>query len=125
MPKSVKRAKNKPARSSQNASLEKLKQHIALLEAEIAGLNIELEQYIEKWETLDGDAVKTLAYLCAHPRARAADIAKANQVNPQIVESYLRFLARHHYVRAPVKGGKTYSVLLKGVRYLEERGLLV
>ena len=124
MPKAISRAKQSPARSSQNAALEKLRQHVALLEAEIAGLNTELAQYIEKWETLDGDAVNTLAYLYRNPRARPKEIARANQVNPQIVDSYLKFLAQHHYVRAPNKAGQAYTVLQKGERYLEQRGLL-
>lgn len=124
MPKAVSRAKKSPTRSLKNPALEELKQKIAALQAENAELHIELAQYIEKWETLDGDAVNTLAYLCRHPGARPAAIAKGNQVNPQIVESYLKFLAQHHYVRAPNKPGQPYSVLQKGVRYLEERGLL-
>ena len=61
MPKAASRAKKKsPTRSSSDTAVARLKQKIAALQAENAELKIELEQYIEKWETLDGDAVQAL-----------------------------------------------------------------
>ncbi|MEI7681269.1 MAG: hypothetical protein WCK07_17845, partial [Betaproteobacteria bacterium] len=100
MPKAASRAKKSPTRSSPDASVEKLKQKIAALQAENAELKIELEQYIEKWETLDGDAVKALIYLSRNKGGAAKDIAKANGANIQIADHYLKFLNDNHYVRA-------------------------
>jgi len=122
MPKAASRAKKSPTRSSPDASVEKLKQKIAALQAENAELKIELEQYIEKWETLDGDAVKALIYLAHNTGGAAKDIAKANGANIQIADHYLKFLNDNHYVRAA--SGKGYTILHKGIRYLEERRLL-
>ena len=124
MPKAASRAKKSPTRSPQTASIEKLKQKIAALEAENTELKTELEQYIEKWETLDGDAVKALIYLSRHKSALPKEVAKGNGVNLQIADSYLKFLSSHSYVRAPGTSGKPYAILHKGIRYLEERGLL-
>lgn len=125
MPKAASRAKkNAPKRSNPDPAVQKLKQKIALLEAENAELKIELEQYIEKWETLDGDAVKALMYLSRHKSALPKEVAKGNGVNLQIADSYLKFLSRHDYVRAPAAAGKPYTILHKGMRYLEERRLL-
>ena len=124
MPKAASRAKKSAPRSGSNASIDKLKAKIAMLESENAELKIELEQYIEKWETLDGDAVKALMYLARHKTGIAREIAKANSVNIQIADHYLKYLAQHHYVRAPAATGKPYTILHKGARYLEERGLL-
>ena len=122
MPKAASRAKKSPTRSSPDASVEKLQQKIAALQAENAELKIELEQYIEKWETLDGDAVKALIYLAHNKGGAAKDIAKANGANIQIAEHYLKFLTGNHYVRAA--SGKGYTISHKGIRYLEERRLL-
>jgi predicted transcriptional regulator len=124
MPKATRRASQSAARPRQDANVEKLKQKIATLEAENAGLKREIEQYLEKWETLDGDAVNALIYLSRHETALPKEVAKGNGVNLQIADSYLKFLSRHDYVRAPATAGKPYSILHKGVRYLEERGLL-
>ena len=124
MPKAASRAKKAAPRSKPDATVAKLKQKIAALQAENAELKIELEQYIEKWETLDGDAVKALIYLARHKTGAAKEIAKANGVNIQIADHYLKFLARHHYVRAPATASKPYAIQHKGVRYLEERDLL-
>lgn len=124
MPKAASRAKKSPPRSSSDATVAKLKKKVAALQAEIADLKIELEQYIEKWETLDGDAVRALVYLSRHKTGVAKAVAKANGVNIQIADLYLRFLADHHYVKAPAAAGKPYTILHKGVRYLEERSLL-
>ena len=124
MPKVASRAKKKPAPTAQAAAVDKLKQKIAALEAENAELKNELEQYIEKWETLDGDAVKALIYLSRHKTATPKEVAKGNGVHLNIAESYLKFLSNHHYVRAPASAGKPYAILHKGIRYLEERGLL-
>ena len=124
MPKATHRATKTSARPRQDANLDKLKQKIAALEAENADLKSELERYIDKWETLDGDAVNALMYLSRHKTALPKEVAKGNGVNLQIADSYLKFLSRHDYVRAPAAAGKPYSILHKGVRYLEERGLL-
>jgi len=124
MPKAASRAKKAAPRSTPDATVAKLKQKIAALQAENAELKIELEQYIEKWETLDGDAVKALIYLARHKSGVAREIAKANGVNIQIADLYLNFLAQHHYVRAPASASKPYTIQHKGVRYLEERELL-
>ena len=66
MPKAASRAKKAQPRAKPDTAVAKLKQKIAALQAENAALKIELEQYIEKWETLDGDAVKALIYLARH-----------------------------------------------------------
>jgi hypothetical protein len=124
MPKAASRAKKSSPRSSSDATIARLKQKVATLQTEVAELKIELEQYIEKWETLDGEAVKALIYLSRHKTGVARAVAKANGVNIQIADLYLRFLAQHHYVRAPASSGKPYTILHKGVRYLEERSLL-
>jgi hypothetical protein len=124
MPKAIRRATKKPAQPRQHANVDKLTQKIAALEEENAELKSELEQYIEKWETLDGDAVKALRYLSRHKTALPKEVAKGNGVNLQIADSYLRFLSHHSYVRAPGASGKPYTILHKGIRYLEERGLL-
>ena len=121
MPKVASRAKKKPAPS---AAVGKLKLKIAALEAENAELKTELEQYIEKWETLDGDAVKALMYLSRHKTAIPKEVAKGNGVHLNIADSYLKYLSNHHDVRAPAAAGKPYTILHKGLRYLEERGLL-
>jgi predicted transcriptional regulator len=117
-------AKKSKRTTTSGTPVEKLKQKIVLLEAENSELKIELEQYIEKWETLDGDAVKVLIYLSRHKTCAAKEVARANGVNVQIADSYLKFLADHHYVRAPGGSGRSYVIAHKGVRYLEERGLL-
>jgi len=124
MPKATRRTGKSAARPPQDANVEKLNQKIAALETENAELKTELEQYIEKWETLDGDAVKALRYLSRHKTALPKEVAKGNGINLQIADSYLKFLSRHDYVRAPGAAGKPYSILHKGIRYLEERGLL-
>lgn len=124
MPKATRRATKSPARPRQDANVDKLKQKIAALEAENAELKNEIEQYLEKWETLDGDAVTALRYLSRHKTALPKEVAKGNGVNLQIADSYLKFLSRHDYVRAPSAAGKPYTILHKGIRYLEERGLL-
>jgi hypothetical protein len=125
MPNAASRAKKKaPARPKPDAAVVKLKQKITALQAENAALKLELEQYIERWETLDGDAVKVLTYLSQHKTGAAREIAKANAVNIQIADHYLKFLATHRYVRAPIAAGKPYTIVHKGIRYLEERNLL-
>jgi len=124
MPKTASRAKKSPTKSRPDASVDKLKQKIAALQAENAELKLELEQYIERWETLDGDAVKALMYLSKHKTGVAKEIAKADGINIQIADHYLKFLATHRYVRAPIAAGKPYTIVHKGIRYLEERNLL-
>jgi len=124
MPKAASRAKKAPPRSTPDATVAKLKQKIAALQAENAALKSELEQYIEKWETLDGDAVNALIYLARHKKGVAKEIAKANGINIQIADHYLNYLAQHHYVLAPASASKPFTIQHKGVRYLEERDLL-
>ncbi len=120
----AKTVSRKVAASKQDTAMLRLQQKIAALQAENTELKIELEQYIEKWETLDGDAVDALIYLSRHKTAVPKEVAKKNGVNIQIAELYLRFLAEHHYARAPAAAGKPYTILHKGMRYLEERNLL-
>ena len=124
MAKAANRAKKSPPQSRQAGPIEKLKQKIVALEAENADLKNELEQYIEKWETLDGDAVKALMYLSRHKTAVPKEVAKGNGVHLTIADSYLKYLSNHQYVRAPGAAGKPYTILHKGMRYLEERDLL-
>jgi hypothetical protein len=124
MAKATNRAKKSPSQPRQNASVERLRQKITALEMENADLRTELEQYIEKWETLDGDAVKALIYLSRHKTALPKEVAKGNGVHLNIADSYLKYLSRHQYVRAPSASGKPYTIQHKGIRYLEERDLL-
>jgi hypothetical protein len=113
-----------PGAGQYRAQLESLAREHSELKAENARLHDELAWFIPKWDTLDGDAVRTLEYLsrveCGHPQ----EIAKANQVNIQIVESYLVFLARWEYVHAADGGELHFNISDKGRRYLHERGLL-
>ena len=124
MPKAIRRAPGSSVQPRMDAQIAKLKQKIAALQAENADLRTELEQYIERWETLDGEAVKALVYLSRHQAALPKEVAKGSGVHLNIADSYLKFLARHHYVRAPAAAGKPYAILHKGIRYLEERSLL-
>ena len=68
--------------------------------------------------------MKVLTYLSQHKTGAAREIAKANAVNIQIADHYLKYLASQHYVRPPAAAGKAFTILHKGMRYLEERGLL-
>jgi regulator of replication initiation timing len=114
-----------PAAGKYRAELDKLEAENELLKMENAELKKELSQFIDKWETLDGDAVKTLVYLSQRTVAHPGEIAHANAMNFQIVEMYLNFLVTHAYVHPPANGGKSgYDLSHKGRRYLHERGLL-
>ena len=114
-----------PAAGKYRAQLDAMERENERLKTEIAGLEKELSQYIEKWETLDGEAVRTLVYLSQRRIDGPGDIAHANEMNFQIVEMYLKFLVTHAYVHAPATGGDTgYALSHKGRRYLHERGLL-
>jgi predicted transcriptional regulator len=88
-------------------------------------LKNELAQYIEQWETLDGDAVRTLQYLAQGAYASADAIARTHNMNFQIAEMYLHFLVKHAYVAAPGATAQSgYDLTPKGRRYLRDRGFL-
>ena len=113
--------KEVPAAAQYRAQLETLLLEHAALRAENARLREEVETYVRKWDTLDGDAVRTLEYLARVGRGHAQEIASANRVNIQIVESYLGFLLRLEYVAGD---GAHFNIADKGRSYLRERGLL-
>lgn len=114
-----------PAAAKYRDALEALEAQVAQLAAENAELKDALARYIDRWETLDGDALETLLYLSRHESGNAADIAAANRVNIQIVEAYLRQLVSGDYVK-PVANGAVphFGITRKGRWYLSERGLL-
>ena len=114
-----------PAAGKFRAELEKMAAENARLKTENAELSMALAQYIEQWETLDGDAVRTLQYLAQEAFESAEAIARAHNMNFQIADMYLRFLVKHAYVASPGAAGETrYDLTSKGRRYLRERGLL-
>lgn len=114
-----------PALARHQSALDEIVSENARLKSENAELKLELAQYIEKWETLDGDAVRTLRYLAQAEYDDAGAIAQAHDMNIQIAELYLQFLVTHAYVAAPPAGGKSaYGLTHKGRRYLLERGFL-
>lgn len=113
-----------PGTTPYRARLESLMREHAELKAENARLHDELAWFIPKWDTLDGDAVRTLEYLSRVERGHPQEIAKANQVNIQIVESYLVFLEQWQYVHAVAGGEPHFNISDKGRRYLRERDLL-
>ena len=113
-----------PAAAKYRAELEILARENARLRSENAELKNELTQYIEQWETLDGDAVCTLQYLAQDVYASADAIARTHNMNFQIAEMYLQFLVTHAYLHPPVPGGKGgYGLSHEGRRYLHSRGL--
>ena len=115
-----------PQASKYLVELEELAAENARLERENAALKDELAQYIEQWETLDGDAVNTLRYLAAGAFDSAQAIATAHAMNIQIAELYLHFLVKHAYVAAPVAAAKpVYYLTPNGRRYLHQRGFLI
>jgi hypothetical protein len=111
-----------PGAAKYRAALLRLATEHAALERENAGLKQELACYIERWETLDGDAVRTLRYLGLGRYDGAEAIAREHGMNLQISEMYLQFLVKHAYVAMAANEG--YGLTLKGRRYLTERGLL-
>lgn len=113
-----------PAAARYQAALHAMEQENERLKAENSELKEELAQFINNWETLDWDAVRTLIYLSQHAHAHAHEIAGAYQINIQIAESYLSYLARGGFVHAPLNGEPRYGLAHKGRRYLRERGLL-
>jgi len=114
-----------PAAAKYRAELETLVRENARLRSENAELKNELTQYIEQWETLDGDAVRTLQYLAQGAYASADAIARTHNMNFQIAEMYLHFLVKHAYVAAPGATAQSgYDLTPKGRRYLRDRGLL-
>lgn len=113
-----------PAAAKYRSGLEAMAKENERLKAENAELQEELAQYIQRWDTLDGDAVKTLVYLSQYERGHASEIAQACQLNLQIVEMYLNNLAAGGYVHAPLNGEEPrHGLAHKGRRYLRERGL--
>ncbi len=113
-----------PAAAKYREQLEKIVADSTRLRSENAELKSELAQYIEQWETLDGDAVRTLQYLAQEAFENAAAIARTHNMNLQIAEMYLHFLVKHAYVAAPVAAKSGYALTPKGLRYLQERGFL-
>ncbi len=114
-----------PAAAKYESGLDAMERENQRLKTENAELQEELAHYIQRWNTLDGDAVKALVYLSQYERGHAHDIAQAYQLNVQIVEMYLNTLAQSDYVRAPRNGSeRQYGLAYKGRRYLQERGLL-
>ncbi len=114
-----------PAAAKYRAELEAMEQENERLRAENADLEEELAEYLQQWETLDSDAVRTLEYLSQFERGHPHEIAQACQINIQCVESQLRFLATWQYVHAPVNGSEPmFALARKGRRYLSDRGLL-
>jgi len=112
-----------PAAEKYRAELEAMEQENARLRAENAGLGDDLAQALQDWQTLDHDAVRTLEHLARFERGEPQEIAGANRINIQIVESYLAFLAREQYVVPPRNGEPYYGITHKGRRYLRVRGL--
>jgi predicted transcriptional regulator len=114
-----------PAAAKYRAELETLARENARLHGENTELKNELAQYIEQWETLDGDAVRTLQYLAQGAYASADAIARTHNMNFQIAEMYLHFLVKHAYVAAPGATAQSgYDLTPKGRRYLRDRGFL-
>ena len=114
-----------PAAAKYQPGLDAMEKENALLKAENAELKEELAQFNQRWETLDGDAVKTLVYLSRCEHGHAGEIAQAYQLNIQIVEMYLNVLVESNYIHAPLNGEKRrYGLAQKGRRYLHDRGLL-
>lgn len=116
--------KEVPAAGQYQQQLESLVREHAELKSENARLNDELAWFIPKWDTLDGDAVRTLEYLSRVERGIPQEIAEANQVNIQIVESYLQYLIKGQFVHAIDNGSQHFRISEKGRRYLSDRGLL-
>lgn len=112
-----------PAAAKYRGELEKIASDNNRLCLENAELQNQLLQYIEQWETLDGDAVRTLQYLAQEAFENAAAIARTHNMNLQIAEMYLHFLVKHAYVAAPMAAKSGYGLTPKGRRYLQERGL--
>ena len=118
-------ARHGAAAAKYRAELETLARENARLHGENTELKNELAQYIEQWETLDGDAVRTLQYLAQGAYASADAIARTHNMNFQIAEMYLHFLVKHAYVAAPGATAQSgYDLTPKGRRYLRDRGLL-
>jgi predicted transcriptional regulator len=114
-----------PALAGHRSALEHMERENERLKAENAELKQELGEFINKWETLDGDAVRTLRYLAQGEFGNADAIARTHDMNLQIAQAYLQFLVTHAYAAAPVAGGSsTYGLTHKGRRYLRERGFL-
>jgi len=113
-----------PAVAPYRAQLEALAREHAALTAENARLNDELAWFIPRWDTLDGDAVRTLEYLSRVAHGHPQDIARAHGVNIQIVESYLAFLVKGDYVHRAAAAEAQFRLSAKGRRYLSDRGLL-
>lgn len=114
-----------PALEKYRDELDALERDNRQLRAENAELRTELADFIGKWETLDGDAVRTLQYLAQDAFDSADAIARTHNMNFQIAEMYLHFLVKHAYVAAPaVAANSAYGLTPKGRRYLRERGFL-
>ena len=115
-----------PAAARYRSELEAMENEIERLKADNARLTDELAYFTDRWESLDGAAVDTLVYLAQVEHGNAEQIAQANRVNIQIVETYLDHLLKGEYVHPVINGSAShYGLANKGRRYLRERGLLV
>ncbi len=112
-----------PAAEKFRAALDAMEKENEFLKGENAELREELAQFIENWETLDGDAVRSLHYLAQYGQGHAGEISQACQMNIHLVESYLKHLGAGGYVHLPSNGEPHYALAPKGKRYLRERGL--
>lgn len=113
-----------PGAAQYRAQLESLVREHAELKAENVRLHDELSWFIPKWDTIDGDAVRTLEYLSRVECGDAQEISGANRVNIQIAESYLLFLVKLRYVHAAPGSETRFQISDRGRRYLLDRGLL-
>jgi hypothetical protein len=116
--------KEVPAAAKYRVELEAMERENAGLKAENERLNEELSAFVDRWETLDAEAVRTLEYLSRHEGGQPHEIATAYQLHVQVVDAYLKHLAERDYVVPPLNGEPRYGLAHKGRRYLRGRGLL-
>lgn len=113
-----------PAAGKYRAELEALVAENERLKAENTVLRHDPSHFCERWESLDGDAVMTLIQLAQREHGNPAEIAATGEVNIQLAESYLKFLASREFVHTHPGGESRYRIGQKGRRYLHERGLV-
>ena len=106
--------KDVPGAAKYRAELEAMERENAALKAENARLSEELSAFVDRWETLDAEAVRTLEFLSRNDGGHAHEIASAYQLNIQVVDAYLKHLAERDYVVPPLNGGPRYGLAHKG-----------